>query len=69
MMVNLITSVGERLVRLVVPVADADAAAACYSQYSHCGQCQFWQNEIIYDRICNGVFQYRYGAGCGTCAA
>ena len=68
-MVRVIEATVGRFTRLFAPRAEAEAAA-CYSQYSHCGGgCPLWVNQIYYDRICNWQYQYTYGAGCGTCAA
>ncbi|MGW6740124.1 hypothetical protein ACWGDX_05110 [Streptomyces sp. NPDC055025] len=69
-MLKIIETMGTRMVGMVAPSVTAAAApAACYDQYSHCdSSCSFWQDRLAYDRICNGVYQYTWYAGCGTCA-
>ncbi|MBF9130845.1 hypothetical protein I0C86_18045 [Plantactinospora sp. S1510] len=66
---QLLRYASERLVRLAMPAAEVDAAAAgCVYEYSHCRPCALWIDELVYDEICNGRWTRKVGAGCMTCS-
>ncbi|GAA1006039.1 MULTISPECIES: hypothetical protein [Nocardiopsidaceae] len=67
-MVSMIASLGDRILRSVVPQVRVEAAACGPWRDSHCNRCGFfWTNKVQYQkRTCGSETQVRE-LDCGTC--